>query len=116
VPRWVDDLVVVDDGSRDATARVVREAADRRVHLVRHPENRGVGAALVTGYRAAFARGAEAGGLAPEAMHSFGDSDEAAGAVPELLRAGDTILIKGSRGIRMERISRTLLDNDGDGH
>jgi glycosyltransferase involved in cell wall biosynthesis len=59
VPRWVDDVVVVDDGSRDATARVVLAAADPRVHLVRHSSNRGVGAALVTGYRAAFARGAD---------------------------------------------------------
>ena len=38
LPSWVDDVVVVDDCSRDATADVVREISERdaRVHLVRH--------------------------------------------------------------------------------
>lgn len=49
------EIVVVDDGSRDATARrVLDEAgADPRVRLVQHPQNRGYGAAVKTGLRAA---------------------------------------------------------------
>jgi glycosyltransferase involved in cell wall biosynthesis len=49
------EILVVDDGSRDATADRVREAArdDSRVRLLQHPANRGYGAAVTTGLRAA---------------------------------------------------------------
>ena len=58
IPRFVSMVVVVDDASSDDTAEIARRFGDPRVEVVRHPENRGVGAAIVTGYRAAFARGA----------------------------------------------------------
>lgn len=47
-------LLVVDDGSTDATAAVAEAA---RTHVVRHPTNRGKGAALHTGLKWALARG-----------------------------------------------------------
>lgn len=49
------EIVVVDDGSRDRTAAIVREIADRdpRVRLVRHDRNRGYGEALRSGFLAA---------------------------------------------------------------
>jgi glycosyltransferase involved in cell wall biosynthesis len=49
------EIVVVDDGSRDRTAECVGEEAkaDPRVRLVQLPENRGYGAALTAGLRAA---------------------------------------------------------------
>ncbi len=49
------EIVVVDDGSRDATSVIVtEEAAIRpRVRLVRHETNKGYGAALRTGFEAA---------------------------------------------------------------
>ncbi|MEM1417973.1 MAG: glycosyltransferase family 2 protein, partial [Myxococcota bacterium] len=59
VPAWVDRIVVVDDGSRDATAARVLARREARVQLVRHARNRGVGAAIATGYRAAFDAGAD---------------------------------------------------------
>lgn len=59
VPAWVDHVVVVDDGSQDGTADVARALDDGRVVLRRHRVNRGVGAALRTGYRAAFELGAD---------------------------------------------------------
>src|SRR4029079_13412003 len=62
VPGFVDHVIVVDDGSRDATAAVARRAARRstRIELVVHDRNRGVGAAIVTGYARALALGAHA--------------------------------------------------------
>lgn len=59
IPPFVDDILVVDDASSDATSELAARAGDARVSVVRHPENRGVGAAIVTGYRAARARGAD---------------------------------------------------------
>jgi glycosyltransferase involved in cell wall biosynthesis len=59
VPAWVDEVLVVDDGSDDATAARALAAGDGRLSVVRHARNRGVGAALVTGYREARRRGAE---------------------------------------------------------
>ena len=45
------EVIVVDDGSADATAGIVEKLAaeDPRVRLVRHPTNRGYGAAIRTG-------------------------------------------------------------------
>jgi glycosyltransferase involved in cell wall biosynthesis len=59
MPACVDAIVVVDDGSRDRTAALVRSSGDARVRLLAHVVNRGVGAAIVTGYRAAFEAGAD---------------------------------------------------------
>lgn len=58
-PDDVDQIVVVDDHSGDATSRAAEGAGDPRVEVIRHPDNRGVGAAIVTGYRRALAAGAD---------------------------------------------------------
>lgn len=50
------EVLVVDDGSRDETAEVAREVGDERVVVIRHPLNRGKGAALRTGALASQGR------------------------------------------------------------
>src|SRR3954449_12495602 len=57
IPAFVDRIYVVDDGSRDATADRARTSGDPRVEVVAHERNRGVGAAIVTGYRRALSEG-----------------------------------------------------------
>jgi glycosyltransferase involved in cell wall biosynthesis len=59
VPSFVDEIVVVDDASDDDTGRAASESHDFRLRVIRHAENRGVGAAIVTGYRAAVADGCD---------------------------------------------------------
>jgi len=48
--QYVDEVIVVDDGSRDATAHVAEAAG---AQLIRHTVNKGKGQALTTGFRAA---------------------------------------------------------------
>lgn len=58
VPELVDRVLVIDDCSRDATSELARAAAAphaERCQVLRHAENRGVGAAISTGYRHALA-------------------------------------------------------------
>jgi glycosyltransferase involved in cell wall biosynthesis len=57
IPAFVDRVIVVDDGSRDATTERVRSLGDPRVELVSHERRAGVGAAIVTGYKRALEEG-----------------------------------------------------------
>jgi len=54
MPFLAGSIFVVDDGSADATARIARDAG---VELVSHGKNRGKGAALMTAFATARARG-----------------------------------------------------------
>jgi glycosyltransferase involved in cell wall biosynthesis len=54
MPPEVDHVVVVDDASTDGTADAARGAGDARLTVVSHATNRGVGAAISTGYRHAL--------------------------------------------------------------
>ncbi len=49
------EVIVVNDGSKDATGAIADEMAeqDERVRVVHHPGNRGYGAALQSGFKAA---------------------------------------------------------------
>lgn len=54
IPGFVDHVIVVDDASRDDTVRQALRSRRRGLELLRHDVNRGVGAAIETGYRRAL--------------------------------------------------------------
>ena len=57
IPELVDRIYVVDDASKDATGEQARSVGDPRIEVIRHERNKGVGAAIVTGYRRALEEG-----------------------------------------------------------
>jgi UDP-N-acetylmuramoyl-tripeptide--D-alanyl-D-alanine ligase len=55
-----------------------------------------------------LAAGARAAGLDTAHIHHFNDSIDAAAVIPSLIRAGDLVLVKGSRGTRMDIVADRL--------
>lgn len=72
------DVVVVDDGSRDDTARLAREAG---VRVLSHPINLGVGAAMGTAFKFAARNGYDA------VVQFDGDGQHRPHHIPELVDA-----------------------------
>jgi UDP-N-acetylmuramoyl-tripeptide--D-alanyl-D-alanine ligase len=68
---------------------------------------------LVLGEKAGVtAAGAMRGGMAAERVRIVASHEEAATCLRALLRPGDRVLVKGSRGMRMEKISAALRETD----
>src|SRR6185295_9358478 len=61
LPPYIKHIIVVEDASPDATADVVAGAAkkDKRIILIRHARNAGVGGAMISGFRKALELGAQ---------------------------------------------------------
>ncbi len=57
-----------------------------------------------------IATGAQTAGMKTDRVLSFSDSDEASGEIWALLEEGDVVLVKGSRGVGMDRIVKKLLE------
>ena len=96
LPSFVRHVIVVDDGSRDDTAQTVERIAERqpRIVLLRHPENRGVGGAMVTGFEHALTLGAQI------VAKIDGDGQMSSDDLPALLAPlirGDADYAKGNR-------------------
>lgn len=101
IPAWVDHIVVVDDASTDGTAGEVAAHAreDARVVLCVHERNRGVGAAIVRGYEAAFGNASFAGPR-DVAVVMAGDGQMDPADLPALLEPivrGEADYVKGDR-------------------
>jgi UDP-N-acetylmuramoyl-tripeptide--D-alanyl-D-alanine ligase len=60
-----------------------------------------------------MAEGAREGGLSPSAMVTAPDAEAAARLLSGWLRPGDLLLLKGSRGVRLERILDRLRAAEG---
>ncbi len=94
VPAFVDHVIVVDDASRDATARRAAALSHGRLEILRHGANRGVGGAIVSGYRRALALGLDATAV------MAGDGQMDPGDLPRLLDplvSGRADYVKGNR-------------------
>jgi glycosyltransferase involved in cell wall biosynthesis len=97
MPGEVDEVIVVDDASRDGTGAVARASGDGRVRVLSHPRNRGVGGAIVTGYEDALARG---GGPRDAFVVMAGDAQMDPGDLPALvapIAQGKVGYVKGNR-------------------
>jgi len=62
----------------------------------------------VQGHAAALVEGAQAAGQSRERLRFFASSEEAGAFVQDLVAPGDLLLVKGSRGVRMEKIVDAL--------
>jgi len=91
IPATVDRVILVDDGSRDATAEI---ATTLGISVIRHPVNRGYGANQKTCYDEALRGGADVVVM----LHPDGQYEP--GLIPELVRpiaTGDAAVVLGSR-------------------
>jgi glycosyltransferase involved in cell wall biosynthesis len=59
IPGFVDHVLVVDDASSDGTGRRALRSQRRGLEVICHERNRGVGAAIATGYARALHLGAD---------------------------------------------------------
>ncbi|WKZ37547.1 MAG: glycosyltransferase family 2 protein [Anaerolineales bacterium] len=61
LPRFIKYIIVVDDASPDSSADLISAAAkkDRRITLIRHEKNQGVGGAMISGFKKALELGAQ---------------------------------------------------------
>ncbi len=81
IPSYIQHVIVVDDASPDSTSDIVAALAnrDRRLVLLRHDRNQGVGGAMVTGFRKALEIGAQI------VVKIDGDGQMDTGHLPELI-------------------------------
>jgi UDP-N-acetylmuramoyl-tripeptide--D-alanyl-D-alanine ligase len=67
----------------------------------------------VRGHARELIEGAREGGMSEEATRFFDSSEEAAEALATEVRAGDLVLVKGSRGVHTERVVEALKGRHG---
>lgn len=101
IPSYVDKIYSVDDYSTDDTAEIIKKYKDKdeRIVFIRHETNRGVGAAIVSGYKKALEDGIDITAV------MAGDNQMDPGQLPHLLEPiieGKADYTKGNRLLRPE--------------
>lgn len=99
MPALVDRIIVVDDASSDGTSQLLDGARARlgeRLRVIRHEKNGGVGAAIVTGYKAAIFENDDRGLVVVMAGDAQMDPDDLPRLLSPLAR-GDADYSKGNR-------------------
>ena len=96
MPSYVDRVYIVDDGSTDRTRQIVLNMCQKnsKVELVEHEANRGVGAAIITGYEKCLQDGMDI------AVVMAGDNQMDPAELPKLLAPvinGEAGYCKGNR-------------------
>ena len=96
LPNYLRHVIVVDDASPDNTSELVQTCAkrDRRILLVQHEQNQGVGGAMQTGFKKALELGAQV------VVKVDGDHQMDPAYIPDLvapLLEGKADYIKGNR-------------------
>jgi len=104
LPAVSDDfeVILVDDGSRDRTGAIIDElaAGDPHIHGLHHSVNRGYGAALASGFRAATKE---------LVFYTDGDGQFDIADLPRLLDLIDRYdIVSGCRGRRQDSLCRRL--------
>lgn len=102
IPSDVAHIYIVDDACPDGSGRFVEaNIKDPRVRLIYHKANQGVGGAVMTGYQAAIAEGADV------IVKVDGDGQMDPGLIPYLvdpILAGEADYTKGNRFYDLEEI------------
>ncbi len=88
--------------------------ADRFHEEVGREVPRGARLYVAGTFAAAVERGARAAGLGPERISRFASVPEMAAAVAKDARPGDLVLVKGSRGMRLEQVVERLVPGRND--
>lgn len=110
IPTFVDDVIVVDDGSTDRTGSAARKLGEPRLRLVTHTVNQGVGAAIRTGYRVGAQLGADV------LVVMAGDNQMDPHDIEPLLRAlcdNHADYAKGNRFLHQQHAAMPLLRRSG---
>lgn len=106
IPKIVDDIVVVNDASKDATEELIRGVKDKRITLISHKKNMGVGGAVLSGYSYALGLGAEI------VVKLDGDDQMDAARLPHLIEpilAGQADYTKGNRFLHLTALKKMPL-------
>jgi glycosyltransferase involved in cell wall biosynthesis len=51
IPEFIDNIIVIEDASSDLTYKQIIEVQDERIHIIKHKKNKGVGGAIISGYK-----------------------------------------------------------------